>query len=146
MNRDNTNQLTPPRRSNLSIIQRLIVAYKLWHEFLPHFPKTSRYTLGEKIDSLFIKITELVFTASLLPRNQKLPYVKKAAAELEVLKFFLQISWEIKALENKKFILLSEKLDEIGKMLGGWLRQLIQENSAINSGEKGSEFRRPAKT
>jgi len=37
--------------------------------------------------------------------------------------------WEIKALDNKKFILLSEKLNEIGKMLGGWSKQVTKENS-----------------
>ena len=36
----------------------------------------------------------------------------------------LQIAWEIKALDAKKYILLSGKLDEIGRMLGGWLKQL----------------------
>ncbi|MEK7134943.1 MAG: four helix bundle protein [Patescibacteria group bacterium] len=50
--------------------------------------------------------------------------------KLDLLKFFLQISWEVKVLDNKKFILLSEKLNEIGKMIGGWLRQLTKENSA----------------
>lgn len=114
----------------MPVIQKLATAYKLWHEFLPHFPKTSRYTLGEKIDSLFIELTELTFLASYFYKAQKLPYVQKAIAKLDVLKFFLQIAWEIKALDNKKFILLSEKLNEPGKMLGGWLRQLSKENSA----------------
>lgn len=62
--------------------------------------------------------------AGFLDKNQKLPYVQKAIIKLDLLKFFLQVAWEIKALDNKKFILLSEKLNEIGKMLGGWNRQL----------------------
>ena len=114
----------------LPVIQKLTTAYKLWYEFLPNFPKTSRYTLGEKIDSLFLEVTELAFLASYFYKAQKLPYVQKAVVKLDLLKFFLQISWEIKAIDNKKFILLSEKLNEIGKMLGGWLRQLAKENSA----------------
>jgi len=102
---------------------------------LPHFPKTSRYTLGSKIDFLFVEIVELSVTASYLNRNRKFPYVQKAVLKLDLLKFFLQVSWEIKALDNKKFIVLSEKLDEIGKMLGGWLKQLMRENPATG-GEK----------
>ena len=100
----------------------------MWHQFLPHFPKTSRYTLGSKIDSLFVEIVEFSVTASYLNRGQKFPYVQKAVLKLDILKFFLQVSWKIKALDNKKFIMLSEKLDEIGKMLGGWLKQLAREN------------------
>ena len=100
------------------------MAYKLWHEFLPHFPKTSRYTLGGKVDALFIETAELVFTASYLSKELKRPFVQKAIAKLDLLKFFLQITWEIKALDNKKYIAMSEKIDEIGKMVGGWNRQL----------------------
>ena len=92
--------------------------------------------MGEKIDSLFIEIAELVFIASNLYKSQKIPYVQKAVTKLDLLKFFLQISWEIKTLDNKKFILLSEKLNEIGKMLGGWYRQLNKENPATTSGGK----------
>lgn len=113
----------PPPHSRLTIIQRLISAYKLWQDFLRHFPKTSRYTLGEKIDRLFIETTELVFTASYLAKDEKTPVIEKAIAKLDLLKFFLQIAWEIRALDNKKYIALSEELGEIGKMLGGWARQ-----------------------
>jgi len=119
----NFSSITP--RQNLSIIIRIVSLYKLWHEFIPHFPKYSRYTLGAKIDSLIMEIAELIFTASRLNKNLKIPYIQKAVSKLDLLKFFLQISWEIKSLDNKKYIILSEHLEEIGKMLGGWQRQLL---------------------
>lgn len=95
-----------------------------------HLPKKSRLTLGSKIDQTFIYLMELIFIAGSLPKNKKLPYVQKAIGQLDLLKFFLQISWEIKALDNKKYIAVSEPLSEIGKMLGGWHRNLIKETSA----------------
>lgn len=114
--------MTPP--TTLSVIEKLISSYKLWHEFLPHFPKTSRYSLGTKIDFLFMETVEAAFLASRLNKEQKISFVQKASAKLDLLKFFLRISWEIRALDNKKYIALSEKLDEIGRMLGGWMKQL----------------------
>ena len=72
-----------------------------------------------------MEIAELIFTASRLNKNLKIPYIQKAVSKLDLLKFFLQISWEIKSLDNKKYIILSEHLEEIGKMLGGWQRQLL---------------------
>ena len=116
--------ITISQRSQLPVITHLIAAYKTWHEFVPNIPKDSRYTIGSKIDTLFLETVELVFTASYLGRGQKQPHLQKAAARFDVLKFFLQILWEIKALDNKKYVMLSEKLDEIGRMLGGWLRQV----------------------
>ncbi|MDO8240672.1 MAG: four helix bundle protein [Candidatus Moranbacteria bacterium] len=93
---------------------------------MPHFSKTSRYTLGIKIDNLFIETTEYIFIASRLNKEQKVPFVQKANAKLDLLKFFLQMSWEIKSIDNKKYLILSEHLEEIGKMLGGWQKQLIK--------------------
>lgn len=112
-----------------------MAAYKRWHEFIPHFPKTSRYTLGSKIDSLFIEIIERAVAASYRKREEKLPLVESATHKLDLLKFFLQISWEIRALDTKKYIALSERLEEIGRMLGGWLKQLGRETSASGGGK-----------
>ena len=109
---------------SVPLIHKLTTAYKLWHEFLPHIPKTSRYTLGAKIDAYFLETIELVFIASYLSKPHKRPFVQKAIGKLDVLKLFLRLAWEIKALDNKKYITLSEKLDEIGRMLGGWNKSL----------------------
>ncbi len=92
---------------------------------MPNMAKTSRYTLGQKIDDLFIEITELIFLASHLAKEQKLPHLQRAAAKLDLLKLFLQISWEIKAIDNGKYIMLAEPLEEVGRMLGGWVRQTM---------------------
>ncbi len=67
---------------------------------------------------------ELLFIANYLPKEQKLPYVLKASSKLDLLKFFIQIAWEMKALDNKKYAILSKKLDEIGKMTGNWIKNL----------------------
>ncbi len=93
---------------------------------MPHFPKTSRYTLGTKIDSLFIEIIEPIVIASYATSQEKMSFVKNSSTKLDVLKFFLQVAWEIKALDNKKYITLSEKLNEVGRMLGGWQKQLTK--------------------
>jgi|SRR3989338_10661494 len=118
-----------PPNTTLPIIQRLIVVYKIWHEIVPHFPKSSKYTLGNKIDSIFIEALELIFIAGYLPRDSKSPYIQKAIGKIDLLKFLLQISWEIKSLENKKYITISEPLVEIGRMLGGWYRQVARSPS-----------------
>jgi hypothetical protein len=50
---------------------------------------------------------------------------------MDTSKILLMILWETKSLDNAKYIALSEPLDEIGKMLGGWLGQLQKQNSPI---------------
>ena len=66
----------------------------------------------------------MILLAGYANKAQKIPVVQKASSKLDTLKFFLQLSWEMKALDNKKFATLSAPLVETGKMLGGWLKQL----------------------
>lgn len=108
----------------MPILQKTSDAYKLWHGHLQHFPRISRYTIGVKIDALFSEITELILLAGYSAKPQKLAIVLRASMKLDALKYFLQTSWEMKILDNKKYVHLSGPLMEIGKMLGGWRKQL----------------------
>ena len=105
-------------------------AYSIWQNYLLNFPQTIRYTFGGKIDNTFIEIIESVFIAAHQSqsrereRESKLNFLQTASNKLDLLKFFLQIAWQIKALDNKKYIAISEKIYEIGRMLGGWERSL----------------------
>jgi len=46
------------------------------------------------------------------------------------------VLWETKSVDNKKYIELSTRLNEIGKMTGGWNGQLSKQNSPVKTGEK----------
>ena len=54
----------------------------------------------------------------------------KIISRLDVLKFFIQIAWENKLVPKDKYITLSEKLHEIGRMLGGWKKGLQSKTPA----------------
>lgn len=90
-------------------------------------PKTHRHSLGQRIDILFVEIIEALATASFLVREEKLPYVRLSIRKVDTLKIFLMMLWETKSIDNKKYIILSVKIDEIGKMLGGWNGQLTKQ-------------------
>ena len=93
--------------------------------------------MGQKVDSLFTDTIEAIAQASFLVKEEKTPYVRLAIRKVDTLKVFLLILWETKSLDNKKYVALSNPLDEIGKMLGGWLGQLDKQNSLnLKSREK----------
>lgn len=71
-------------------------------------------------------IESLLVAAYSNTQKRKILSLQKSSSKLDLLKFFLRISWEIKALDNKKYIVLSKHFAEIGKMLGGWTRPLIK--------------------
>ena len=119
---------TPPP-TILPVLQKVKSTYLLWCGYYQLLPKIQRYSLGQKIDNLFVEIIKAIATASFLARQEKLPYVRRAIQKLDALKILLMVLWETKSLDNKKYGALSALLDEIGKMLGGWNGQLIKQNS-----------------
>ncbi|MFH1820541.1 MAG: four helix bundle protein, partial [Candidatus Nealsonbacteria bacterium] len=100
-----------------------------WQTLYRNFPKTERFNLGQKISQTFIEILELNFTASYLPPDQKVLLLIKTSSRLDVLKFFIQLAWESKFIPTEKYIELSKKLEEIGRMLGGWRNSLIKKKT-----------------
>jgi hypothetical protein len=105
-------------------------AYQFWLALHRDFPKTERYGLGQRIDNFFLEILELSFAASYLPPEPKIILLGKTISRLDILKFFLQIAWENKLVPNEKYIDLSQKLEEIGRMLGGWKKGLLNKTPA----------------
>ena len=95
--------------------------YKEWQSALTNIPRLSRYTLGAKIDLLFCETLELILLASYTPRDRKLPIIHQASAKFDSLKFFLQLSWELKLLDNRKYQSIATPLIGVGKVLGGWI-------------------------
>ena len=82
---------------------------------------------------MFIEAIEAVATASFLPKEKKLPFVEYAIRKLDTNKVLLLILWENRSLDTKKYAALSEKLDEVGRMLGGWRGQLHKQHQLQNS-------------
>jgi hypothetical protein len=91
--------------------------------------KSQRYSFGYRIDSLFVEIIEAISAASYLSKEEKRPYVRLGIKKMDTIKILFMILWESKSLDNKKYIAISLKLDEIGRNLGGWSGQLAKQNS-----------------
>lgn len=85
----------------------------------------TRYTLGVRIDILFADCLELALRAKYGTREEKRVFLEQLSARFDSLKFFLQLLWEIGALEDKQYLVLFHPLEEIGKMIGGW-KQLFK--------------------
>jgi four helix bundle protein len=94
----------------------------LFHDFLKLFPKSEKYSLGQKIEKTILEILEFSLQAASASKQEKIVFLKTADAKISLLKILIRLANEIKALDNKKYLILQEKLQEIGKMLGGWIK------------------------
>ena len=117
-------ELPPPARNVLPVINHAGAVYKTWHQYRSDLPKSARYTLGDKIDTTFIRALEFLYIASYQSKTEKLPTLRSAIRAIDVLKFFLRIAWELHVLDTKKYANVSEEVEELGRMVGGWKKGL----------------------
>ncbi|MFH1971645.1 MAG: four helix bundle protein [Patescibacteria group bacterium] len=108
------------QNSDIPIIVRLYDFYKSLSLVITSFPKIKRYTLGQKLDNVTLEIFEIVF--SIPQSKEKIILLKKISVKLDLLKILLRLSKDTNAMNNKKYIELQSILQEICKMIGGWIR------------------------
>jgi hypothetical protein len=109
-----------PFNNEASILQRLKEGYLIWMNIVPHISKGSRYTIGARIENKFLDLLELSYIAYFTTKEEKVKEISKCVLILDILKFFISVAWEDKLISNKQCEDVALKLDEIGKMFGGW--------------------------
>jgi len=107
---------------DIPIFQKAYELYKLLYQYVAGFPKKDRYTLGQRVENSLLDFMESVILASQLSKTEKLPILQKASIKLDVLKVLIRLCKDLKVLDNKKYLILESQIQEIGRMLGGWIK------------------------
>jgi hypothetical protein len=126
--------LPPP--TTLPVISKIKESYRLWFNIYKILPKTHRYSLGTRIDTLFIESLEFVTQAVFVDKKEKQYLVTSGLRKIDTIKILMTILWEERSIDNKKYASLIEKMEEVGRMLGGWLGQLRKQNSPAEMQER----------
>src|SRR4051812_10153196 len=84
------NSFTPPPRL-IPVALKLKEGYCQWQEYLTHFPKASRFTIGSKIDGLFLEALEYIFLASYTHTAEKQMLLNKGISKVDLIKLLLQL-------------------------------------------------------
>ncbi len=114
----------PSPLNNSSILNRAKEGYLIWMNIVPHIPKGARYTIGSRIDNTFLDLLECTYTAYFTDQTLKSDKISTCIFKLDVLKFLISTAWEAKLLSHKQYEDMALKLDEVGKMFGGWKKSL----------------------
>ncbi len=108
--------------ADIPIFQKTYETYKVFYLYLVHFPKKDRYTLGQRGENALLDLLEAIIQASQTSKTDKLPILQKASIKLDQMKVFVRLYKDLKILDSKKYLSLESNLQEIGKMLGGWIK------------------------
>lgn len=107
---------------DIPIFKKTYDMYKDFYSLRLSVPKQDRYTLWQKCESILIDVLEGILYASQQTKLDKLPTLEKTSVRLNFLKICIRLMKDIKAIDAKKYIVIEANLDEVGRMLGGWLK------------------------
>ncbi|MDP3935082.1 MAG: diversity-generating retroelement protein Avd [Candidatus Giovannonibacteria bacterium] len=107
---------------DIPIFKKTYELYKTFYIYRNTISKQDRYTLGQRCENAILDVLENIILASQTPKSEKLPILERMSLKLNFLRVFIRLCKEMKVMDNKKYIILQEMVDEIGRMLGGWIR------------------------
>lgn len=92
---------------------------------LRQFPKSEKYVLGTRIADQMWGIAALINSACAATfGSEKIKIMKTADAELRKLRVMVRNSMKLGFLPFQKYEYWSKLSDEIGRMIGAWMRQI----------------------
>jgi len=107
---------------NLIIYQKMLELLQYLYIALRQFPKSEKFCLAADIKTQAYKILELIIAA-----NKK--YFKKTTVQdldvaHEILRRQIEIARDLQFLPFRKYEILINKIDEVGRLIGGWKKSI----------------------
>jgi len=110
------------RAEHLIIFQKVYDLIREVYKDCNNFPKSQRFILGQRIENTAVNILEGIIVAN--SEENKFSSLLKVSVEIEKMRIFIRLSKDLAFLAFKRYEILTAKLDEIGRMCGGWIKSL----------------------
>lgn len=107
---------------DILILKKLSELYKTFHNYRKIVPKSDRFSIYERSENLILGVIELLIEAGYAVQNDKIVLLDKASVKLNILRMLIRLMKENHTFDTKKYVVLQEIIDDIGRQLGGWIR------------------------
>ena len=84
------------------------------------FPKNQRFVLGQQMQNCMVDIAKLIVQAN--AERNKGKTLWQIDVELEKLRLLIRLAKDLNILPMKQYGLMSERISEVGRLLGGWMK------------------------
>lgn len=114
----------PPPHFPNSFIHKLTLHIQSSQARFEKVPKYARYSIALPILEKLFDLLDLGLLARTKKGKSQLMVLNKIDVGLKSIQIRLRILHETENLNQKSYIVLSEQLIEIGKILGGWIKKI----------------------
>ena len=87
------------------------------------FPKAQRFVVTKRLQDALLDFQEAIFDANVRRGAERLSHLQSADAHLNKLRLYLRLAHEWGWLNAGQYQHVSQRVVEIGKLLGGWIKQ-----------------------
>lgn len=108
----------------LPIINRTYDLYKHVAGITSHMEKRWRYSIGQSIEQSVLDCLSELIMAKNAPKQLKAGYLIRASSHQETAILKLRLCLELKTAGETQIFQAQSALQEIGRMLGGWLKSV----------------------
>lgn len=114
---------------DIPIFKKNYELYKSLNGMRASVPKNDRYAIWQRVENTDLDFTELLIEATALYKAEKIPVLDRASIKLNLLRFLIRLAHDTKTIDGKKYTAIQQQIDEIGRMLGGWMKSIKNENT-----------------
>ncbi len=106
---------------NAPIVNATAELYELFYEYRKNANRQDKYAIWQKCDETILDLLERIVDASTMTAGRQ-EILHAVSRKLNFLRVFILILKNISSLSQEKIDKLQERIDEIGRMLGGWIK------------------------
>lgn len=88
------------------------------------FPRQYRFTVAERVQCQALDLNETLILAGLCKGEPRAARLRQANGQLTQLRHTLRLCKDLNLMTLKQYEYAAERLNEIGRLLGGWMRAL----------------------
>lgn len=103
---------------------------KYLQKLVHNFRKEYKYSLGEKIMQKCWELSDTIYQANNCRVNTRAKHIQQASLIFDQFKNRIKMAYDLKLISQKQMGQIAQQLEEIGKMLSGWLRWARKQSSS----------------
>ena len=107
--------------NTLILLQKIYDTFAYLYQTLQLYPKSEKYALAAETKKSCIHVLELAIRAN--KKYYKKTTLQDADVELELLRYYIRLGYELQLMSPKRYEQLSLKMAEVGRLLGGMIKQ-----------------------
>lgn len=112
------------KHEDLKILQKCYDMIEYGYLSLRQYPKSERFTLAADTKNSMYELMKLIIRAN--KKYYKKTTIQDIDIELDQLRYLVRLGNSLGFLPFKKYENWSRLLDELGRMIGGWMKSIKQ--------------------